>query len=479
MLTNQRSTYFSLLALMLLIAVATGFAAGANPMYLGLVFGAIPAVIFFFARFEQAVIGLLILRSALDPFSGQQLPAVFAIALNALTILYVVVQLFAGKRVRTDKFWWLFAAWVALQGLWLILMYFGGLGLDASYLSISVREWVRILSWLMIYLLVMQLQDKIHPKELISKLFLALIVPSTVALMQIFVPFLLPAIFVGGGSDGASPVESVSRINGTLGHPNTFATFLILFFGLTLWKLGKAKEKKWIWLSLLGMLAFLYASTKALFALGMLGVFLLVYIAPKLSIPKLVGGVLLFGIAIALFGSTEFGQQRLASLANTPLLNPNIDISRAILLSTADGNSFNWRLAQWTFLLQAWQQHPIFGYGLATSKFLTNLAAYAHNDYVRALAEGGLVGFAAFLLFLMAQLIRLLQLFRVALPGSQQRNLCLVLLAVFAATLMGMLTENIWSHTTLFFYWWTLIAVVGWNWDEKINNDELKVRTYQ
>ena len=473
MLTNQRSTYFSLLALMLLIAVPIGFIAGANPMNLGLVFGAIPAVIFFFARFEQAVIGLLILRSALDPFSGQQLPAAFAIALNALTILYVVVQLLTRKRVRTDKFWWVFAAWVALQGLWLVLMYFGGLGLDASYLPISIREWVRILSWLMIYLLVMQLQDKMHPEQLVSKLFLALIVPSTVALMQIFVPFLLPAVFVGGGGDGGSPVESVSRINGTLGHPNTFATFLLLFFGLTLWKLGLAKERKWIWLSLLGMLAFLYASTKALFALGMLGVFLLVFIAPKLSVPKLVGGVLLFGIALALFGSTEFGQQRLASLANTPLLNPNIDISRAILLSTADGNSFNWRLAQWTFLIQAWQEHPIFGYGLATCKYLTTLVAYAHNDYVRALAEGGLVGFGAFLLFLMAQLIRLLQLFWIAPAGSGQRNLCLILIAVFVGTLMGMLTENIWSHTTLFFYWWTLIAVAGWNWDEKIMNEEL------
>ncbi len=468
MLANQRSTYFSLLALMLLIAVATGFVAGANPMYLGLVFGAVPALIFFFARFEQAVIGLLILRSSLDPFSGQQLPAAFAIALNSLTVLYVVVQLLLGKRVRTDKFWWLFAAWVALQGFWLILMNFGGLGLDASYLPVSLREWIRILSWLMVYLLVMQLQDTIHPEKLISKLFLALIVPSSIAIGQIFVPFLLPSVFTGGGGGefGASPVESVSRINGTLGHPNTFATFLLLFFGLTLWKLDKVKEKRWFWLSLLGMLAFLYVSTKALFALGMLAIFLLVFIIPKLSVPKLVGGALLFGIAIALFASSDFGHQRLGSLLNTPLLNPNIDISRAILLSTADGNSFNWRLAQWTFLLQAWQQHPIFGYGLATSKYLTTLVAYAHNDYVRALAEGGLVGFGAFILLLMAQLIRLLQLFRVAPVDSQQRNLCLILLAIFAATLMGMLTENIWSHTTLFFYWWTLIAVVGWRWDE-------------
>jgi O-antigen ligase len=343
--------------------------------------------------------------------------------------------------------------------------------LDASHIQNSLREWVRISSWLMVYLLVLQLKDKVHPEVMISRLFLALIVPSTIALMQIFAPSLLPPMFIGGGDDGTIGA-TISRVNGTLGHPNTFATFLLLFIALTLWKLGKAKQR-WYWLCLLGLLAFFYVSTKALFALAMLGVFLLVFIAPKLSLPKIIGGALLFVIAIALFGSTEFGQQRLASLASTPLFNPNIDISRAILLSASDGNSFNWRLAQWTFLLQAWEQHPFLGYGLATCKQLTVLNAYAHNDYIRALTEGGIVGFVSFILLLLALFLRLFQIFRMAPPQSQQRNLCLVLLAMLSAILVGMVTENIWSHTTLFFYLWTLISIAGWKWEER----ELGVRS--
>jgi O-antigen ligase len=171
-------------------------------------------------------------------------------------------------------------------------------------------------------------------------------------------------------------------------------------------------------------------------------------------------------MVIFLFGSTEFGQERLGSIAETPLGNPDIDIWRAILLSKGDGNSFNWRIAQWTDLLQQWQHFPILGYGLGISAHVSANGLYAHNDYVRALVEGGIVGLVTFLLFLGAQAVHLIRLFRQAAPGTGQRELCVVLLAILLAIPVGMITENIWSHTTLFFYWWTLFSVAGWNWNE-------------
>jgi len=211
---------------------------------------------------------------------------------------------------------------------------------------------------------------------------------------------------------------------------------------------------------------FFYVSTKALFSLLMLATFVGVLIAPKLNLLNLIGGVFMLAVVIGLFASTEFGQQRLGSIANTPLLNPNMDISRAVLLSEGDSNSFNWRLAQWTFLLQAWQRSPIFGNGLATSSYLSVLHNYAHNDYFRALAEEGIVGIVAFVTFLGVQAARLVQLLRYAPRGSAQQDLCSILLAILLAVLVAMCTENIWSHTTLFFYWWTLLGVAGWNWSE-------------
>jgi O-antigen ligase len=135
-------------------------------------------------------------------------------------------------------------------------------------------------------------------------------------------------------------------------------------------------------------------------------------------------------------------------------------------MSWSDGNSFNWRVAQWTFLLQAWQNAPILGYGLGNTHYIGVMYSAAHNDYIRALVEGGIVGIASFLLFFQVQFFRLIRLIWCAPKGSSQRKFCAVLIAYLVAMLVGMITENIWSHTTMFFYWFALSAVAGGNWNK-------------
>jgi O-antigen ligase len=438
------------------IGTAAGWLAGAKPLYLIVLLVAAMVLVCFLADIELAVMSLLILRSSLDIFSAQQIPAAYAIGIDALTLLYVTLLLLTGQPVRSDWFWWFFAGWVILQGLWPILCAIGGLGLGAGVLLDNIREWMRIFSWLMVYLLVMQLKDRVHPEKLISLLFISLIPPVAVALIQIFLPdSLLPALLRSEGQ----------RISGTLGHPNALVTYLLLFIGLICWKLRQARNRL-PWLLLLSLLAFVFVGAKALFSLAMLGTFVLVLITPRLNLTSLIGGILLLVVVLGLFASTEFGVERLRSIAQTPLFNSNIDVSRAILLSNSDNNSFNWRIAQWTYLLKSWQQSPIFGYGLATSRYLSIFHLYAHNDYIRALVEGGIVGLVTFFAFLAAQSMRLVQLLRSAPRGSAQRDLCWILLAFFLATLIAMLTENIWSHTLLYFYWWTILAIAGWNWNQ-------------
>lgn len=453
------------------IGIGVGFMSGSQPALVGLGIVAATVLVYFLTSFEQAVLALLILRSSLDVFSDYQVPAAFALGIDALTILYVVLQLLTGQGIKTDRFLWFFAGWIALQGMWVVLLPIGGLGLDGAGLLDSIREWIRLFSWLMVYLLVMQLKDTIPPQKVIQALFWALLLPITLAMAQIVIPSALPAIFSPIGGD-TTTLESASRIRGTLGHPNTFTTLLLFFIGLTWWQLGQA-TKRWPWLLLLGLLAFFYVSTKALFGLMMLGVLVIVLIAPRLSLGSLIGGLLLFATVIALFASSDFGQERLGSLSGTPLLNPDIDISRAILLSESDHNSFNWRLAQWTYLLQQWQKFPIFGFGLGLSADVSTNGLYPHNDYVRALVEGGIVGLSLFFVFFGVQIARLIDLIRNSPPRSGQRDLCLVLLAILLSIPVGMITENIWSHTTLFFYWWTLLAIAGWDWsDKQIPEDE-------
>lgn len=465
----------------IVVGIATGVLAGSQPLYLVVALVATIVFIYFFADFERAVIALLILRSSLDLFTAQQLPAVFAIGLDALTLLYVSVLLLNRRTVHTDWFWWFFAIWVLLQGMWPIFCILGELGLDASTLPDNIREWIRLFSWLMLYLLVMQLKDRIHPEKIISLLFISLIVPVIIGLMQIYLPSLLPAALTSVGdlnSSGSVPFEitgTENRIKGTFAHPNNFVLYLLLFTGLTWWKLLWAK-RRWPWLLLLAVLANLYVATGAIFGLAMLGIFIVSSIVPKLKLSNMIAGLLLLLVIFGLFMSTDFGRDRLTMLADTPLLNPHIDISRAILLSRSDYNSFNWRIAHWHDLLKISQQAPLLGHGLNTAIHLARW--HPHNDYIRSLVEGGMLGLVTFLSFLLAQAVRIVQLVRRAPRGSNQQDLCFILLAIFLSTTVGMFTDNVWSGTAFYFYWWTIFAVAGWKWQKRLPANSPFLTTY-
>jgi O-antigen ligase len=440
-----------------ILGISSGFLVAAYP----LVLFAVPAVVGFFAYFETAVLGLLVIRSSLDTFSQLGFPAIYAVAVDIFTLLYLIVTVYQGRQVKCDRFWWFFAIWVMFQGLWVVLLPLGGLGLDAAALPDAIREWVRLFSWLMVYLLVMQLQDRMHPHKIISFLLLALIIPLAVGGLQMILP---PAIFDPTGISSEAGVSS--RIKGTLGHPNTFATFILLFISLVYWQFTKSRVR-WYWLVLLGILGFFYISTKAIFALFMLSVFAVVLIAPKVNVTSLVSYLVLIVLVLALFNSTPYGQERLSSIFQTPLTNPDLPIDRAILLSQSDNNSFNWRLSQWTYLLNKYQEFPLLGYGLGNSIKVSTNNLLPHNDYIRALIEGGMIGFISYLALFIAQIKHLIALFHNATQPAH-KNFCLCLIAIIIAIPFGMLTENIWSHTTLFFYWWTLFAIAGWDWNKYI-----------
>jgi O-antigen ligase len=465
---NQDRRYFHhatvwLAVIGIFLAILIGSLANLQPLYFGLMLVAVGSCLCFFIDFEKTLLGLLILRSALDAFSEQQVPAAFAIGLDILAVLYIMHLLLSRQKVHTDGFWWFLVGWVALQGLWVILLPLEGLGpSQPEFLAVGLREWLRVSAGVTVYLLVMQLKERLPPEKVVSVLFCGLIVPLIAATLQATVsPWKLPSflVFTSGYA-----IEPGSRMNGTLGHPNVFATFLVLFIGLTLWKMGQVKHR-FPWLVLLGALVFFLVKTQSLTGLMMFLVFIPAFLAPKLNGVNFIGGIVVLGLVLSLFASSDLGHERLQSLYGTPLLNPDISVSRAILLQWSDGNSFNWRVAQWTFLLDAWRESPLLGYGLDTSRFLTVQASYSHNDYLRFLAEEGIVGFVLFLIFLAAQFARLIQLSRTALPRSPKRKLCYVLIAFVFSMMVAMLAGNVWNHTTLFFYYWTLMAVLGWDWE--------------
>lgn len=438
---NKKNISFFLLSL--LVALGTAVWGEVTLQLLILLIVAAVILAFFLKEIEISILFLLVLRSSLDFFTQLKIPAAYGVGIELLAIFYMVFCFIRNKSIQTDSFWWLLLGWTLFQGLWLFLMPLDALGFDATYLAESFREWLRILIWPTTYFLVMQLKGKVSPQKILSVLLLALPLPILLALFQL--------------------KNGIVRINSTFAHANAFASFLLLFMGIVWWKYKNSTRFKWLWITLLGIISFLLISTKALFVLMMLLVSLLVIIIPKLSLKSLIFGVLSFSLVISLFASTDYGKSRLESIASTPLLNPEISINRGILLSESDHNSFNWRLSHWHTVLKAWEKRPFLGYGLGLSKQSIDSKYLPHNDYIRALIEGGVLGIFSYLVLWSLYLAQSIKVVRSSTLDSH-KDLSLVVAALVVAVLVGMVTENIWSHTVFFFYFSVLFAISSWDW---------------
>ncbi|MEL6900376.1 MAG: O-antigen ligase family protein [Cyanobacteria bacterium J06606_4] len=460
---------FGWLGVLLLVVFGLGFSVllAAKPLYAAGLVIAGAGLFAFLQNFEATVLGILLLRSALDLYSTQSVPAAFAIGVDLLVFIYLGRQWILRRQVHTDPLWWFLFGWVLLQSIWVVMLALEGLGGTPFMAYAAAREWTRLFSLVMVYLLVMQLRDRIAPDRLASFLLLGTVIPITLAFLQAS-PIPLPG-FLQGTATWTEYESNVVRINSTLGYYNSFATFSLLFMVLALWRMQMARRRLG-WLLLVGALLYCLLLSKSLTGMVMLVVFCGIYFLPRLRGRGLVGAI---AVTMVLFFilSSDLAQSRLAELNQTPLLNPDLSISKAMVLQAADvdefRNSFNWRLLQWRNLLLQWQQHPLMGYGLNSAKKLSVFNTTSHNDYVRFLVEEGIIGFSLFLLFLMAQVIRLIQILRQSVPDSPQRALAQLVFAYLISMLVGMAAGNVMVHTATLFYLWALVALLGWPWPEK------------
>lgn len=457
------------------LAITLGLISGAQPLLIVGAFFAAAVLFLFFNYFEQTVIGLLLVRNSLDVFTDYQLPAAYTLGLVALTILYVIVKFITNQNVKTDNFWWFMIAWSFLQGIWLILLLLGALELDAGLFQISFREWFRMISIPLIYLLTLQLDGKVNPlKFIIFISFAAMIFPIFIALLQMFVPSVLPEMLSGinkvtDNLDLVARGEDVSRIRGTFIHANTLCRALVISLGVAIWELENS-NMRWPWLLLLPLFALLIVGTKSMSGLIMLAIVLVAAMVRKMSLSKLVIGVLMFLGVLLLFSSSEYGQSRLESLYNLPFVNPEIDFNRAVILArnNLSNNSLNWRLSHWKYLLDEWEGSSFFGYGIGLSTHFHRREVLApHNDYVKFLIEQGYIGVMLLLSFIGAHICRAVQLIRDAKDNRKKQAFSYMLLVFSIATAVGMITENIFRSSPYFVTLWSLFAVASWNWNNQ------------
>jgi O-antigen ligase len=457
-LSSQYSQY-RWTAFILLSSLVMGIAAATKPQMLTVGIVAAFGIALIFKKFEFSILSLLIIRSSLDVFSDYQLPSLLALVIDAITICYVIGCLLLHRKIKTD--WWMIFLlfWTLLTALWPLATSLGWLPTESGALSVGIREWVRVASYGAIYSLIMQLRDRIPGQKLLNYLLLSLVLPISAAFGQLYFPTYLTKVL-----PDLYAIEEFGhvRLNGTFGHPNTFAAYLLLMGSLLWWKYRVTAQKRW--LVLIGVVLFIYMQTNSLAGVAMLLVLISVLGLPRLSLKTFAIASISITLALGIFISTDVGRTRLEILQQTPLLNGDFSISKAINLSYIDGNSFSWRIAQWSYLIKAWEHAPWFGYGLGTTVLLTPFHNGSHNDFIRALAETGLVGLFMFLVLWTALFVRIADLWRQAPPGSSQKELCFIMLAVYAAITVGMTTEHYWETTAFYFYWMTILAVAGWKW---------------
>ena len=396
------------------------------------------------------VIIFLIARSGLDIFKDiavyvGPLKINIVSALSLLMIILTAVYCFI-VRVRFKKDFYFdkvskaFLIWIITLLPWVLLsiVNYGTNGV------VSVREWVRLFSVIVVYLVVFNLSRTTTYEKIINLLFLSLIIPLGVSFYQ---------VILGKGK----VIAGILRIPGSFVHPNPFAFYLVIFIGLTFWKFRFSK-KKMPWFLLLLIESWMLITTFSLSGVVMLGVLTVIMIIGEKTKHRLVLMFFLIGFVLV-FLFTKTGQMRIAEQLATGKIGEIVETGRVY-------SSLDWRILNWHLLLSQWVKTPWVGYGLHTSIFINpmklsaGLGAGPHNDYLLFLVELGIIGFSLFLIFLFVIIRETLQFYKQA-SESKEKSLSLVVLACYICWLVGSLTDNLITATAFQYYLWSLLAIVS------------------
>lgn len=357
--------------------------------------------------------------------------AVLALLLCGGGILYLSMRLLKG-RLHIDRISKVFLFWLILLIPW-VFVSINNLGYRGM---IGIREWTRLFTLFIIYLLVFNTVNKANFKKYITLLFLSLLGPLIVSIYQITT-----------GSWGISS-GGIKRVSGTIAHPIALSFYLILFISLTFWKI-KTSKKRNIWFFLLLLLLLIFFFTFSWTGIVMLAVLLLLFFFKERKIQKYVSLIL---IVFVLFAVSS-GQMRLRFQR---LVQGNILES---IQTEKSVNTLTWRVLCWKQLLSRWKEKPLVGYGLATGELINPWKGHSpHSDLVRYLVELGIIGFSAYLFFIFSVGRRIYIMYK----QTKDRDLRIFLFSVFVAFLCWQIAStvgNAITMTTFQFYFWAILGI--------------------
>ena len=163
--------------------------------------------------------------------------------------------------------------------------------------------------------------------------------------------------------------------------------------------------------------------------LAMMLVYLLVEAGRRVH--RIVLGLMALALAVVMALNSKVGAERLTEYTGG---------------GSVDDTSLGWRFQAWEKVLAVWHEHPVFGNGLGATTSGIILHTIPHNEYVRLLAEVGVVGFTATVLLAVWYAVAMIRRLRAGAP----RAVCALALAVLAGAVVNALAANTILYTVSF-----------------------------
>ena len=378
---------------------------------------------------------LIFLRSSLDYFRFTTEGTLNAAAL--VTVGLIVLSLFyvLYRKINILKF--------EESGPWLIFLAASALSFGISKnLAGSLADWLRLSSIFAAYLMTRTLVvSEKKAKVFFLTILLSSLIPMTVALYQ------------WGTDQGVFSKDfEYGRLAGTFSHPNAFSSYLliILVFNLVL-----ILEKQSF---IAGKLLFLHTA----FCL-----FLFVMTFSR-------GAWIVFVISMLFIGFLRYRKVfilmpilAILALVFFPAIGERLE-GMIFFGAAGDASSITWRQMAWSNAMELFLKNPLLGNGLGMISY--ELGYRAHNDYVRLLAETGVVGIVSYFFLVYGTIRRSWKDYKKS-ATALAKALNLALLAILLGFVVRQYADNTLRHTVVMIYLWILIAITrnisGWQKVEK------------
>lgn len=381
-----------------------------------------------------ALLALILVRASVDVSATVELIAVggsVSVNANALMSLLVIglgVAHIALHRLDMRRIPLVtpFAAFIAVT--------FAGLAFSPD-IGLSLQDWLRAVGALVVYVLTVDLM-RTHAERrwLLRMIVLSAIIPVVAGAYQYVT------------DTGNHDTPGYNRIVGTFVHPSPYAFYLVQIFPLALVLFLHAQSR----IARLGLgvlipvMAFsIYATQTRGAWLGML-VMLAVFMWYRAR-----WTILLIPLVVA------------AAYVVVPSVHTRLgDVTSAECESvTYCQSSVLWRTKQWELAIETPSLPEVLTVGAGLRSVDIIHGEFTHNEYVRLLAETGLLGLAA-------TVVLYLSLFRITRDGVAsadspfKRDLMLAFMMTFIARVIMSGGDNLLAITVLEWYFWAFAAVV-------------------